>query len=220
MPWPVNEVVEVKFGYIVNGQQCYNVIHLLAEEQGTQSPLDYSEDLVAYFASTADTAGSLVHSMRLLMSEDAALNTISAQGIYPTRYRAFIGDLVDTNGLVASPCNAQNLAAVIEKFGEGGSRHDVGSFHLGGLPADAYVDGELAAGTFTALGVLATKLKGTFGDGVLPDDLSYTHHILNKTKETDEGKDKYVISGSTEIVGTKALTGLRTMRRRTVRRGI
>ena len=220
MSWPASEIIEVKIGYVASGQQCYNVLHYVPNSDGIGwTPLELSEAIVDALDSQAPTPGTLINSMRQMMSDDVTINLLTAQGIYPTRYRMFQGEYTFAGMLVGDPCPAQNVAAVVQKFGPGGTRHDVGSFHLGGLGVSLFENGELTVGAQAALLNVAGDLK----DNIVTTtngNVTYTPVILKKKKVVIDGKDKYQIDGYTELLGTIPKETLRVMRRRTVRVGI
>lgn len=220
MAWPANEIIEVKIGYVANSQQCYNVLHYVPNDSGVGNlPVELSQAIVDALDSQAATAGTLLNSMRNMMSEDVTINELTAQGIWPTRYRMFKGSYAFAGLLAADPCPVQNIAAVVQKFGAGGNRKDVGSMHLGGLALSLYENGELTVGGQAALLNVANDMMDdivttTFGN------VTYSPVILNKVPVIIDGKTKYQISGFTEMVGTIPKTEVRVMRRRTVRVGI
>lgn len=219
MAWPEDEIVEIKIGYLVNDQQCYNVLHYVAD--GTFpgfDPFDLSSALLNTFDNQLATAGTLLNDMRLFMGPNVTINRLSVQGIYPTRYRAVVGAYTSA-GLATADCNAQNVTAVIQKFGLGGERKDIGSFHLGGLSEEVYTAGELDEGPFGNLQSLAENLEAPLVVDEV-EDQTYTPVILNKEKIVVDGKDRYIISGFTEIFGTDAKRTIRTQRSRTKGYGI
>lgn len=220
MALPVNTIMEIKIGYLVNEQQCYNVIHYLAD--GTfpgPTPFDISTALLDHLDNQLPTAGTLLNTMRLLWGTNVSLNKITVQPIWPTRYRMVVGDYASP-GLTGETCDAQNLAAYIQKFGEEAGRNRMGSFHLGGLGDGQYEEGELVAGAFGNLQTIAEQLKAhiDFTSGGV--DYDYTAVILNKTVVPGSDPPRLVISGFTEIFDTTAYQTLRTQRTRTKGYGI
>lgn len=220
MGFPVGEIVEVKIGYTINAQQCYNVLHYVSEDAVPGiTPYDQSLELLNQLDNQLPVAGTLLNMMRLMMGTNVQINELSVQGIYPTRYRAAKGTYASP-GLGDGTCHAQNVAAYIEKFGMEAGRSKVGSFHLGGLFEGEYETGDLTAGGFANLQTLAEQIKEPIAfvaDGV---DQDYTPCILNKTKVIIDGKTRYVISGFTEIFNCAAYRTLRTQRTRTKGYGI
>lgn len=214
MAYPENAIVEVKYGYMINDQQCFNVLHYFPDSTGVGfTPYALCGQLVTFLNAGAGTDGTLLKEMRDAMGSNVVINKITAQCIYPTRYRMYEQEVVFL-GLDANPCTAQNVAAVVEKIADEGGRHGIGSFHLGGLPESGYADGNLSVGTFAQMMVIANLLKQDIGP-VGAATINYNPRILNKTKVVIDGKDKYIISGSLQISDAVPWETLRTMRRRT-----
>lgn len=220
MAFPENEIVEVKIGYLVNEQQCYNVIHYVAD--GTYpgvSPFDIQTALLDNLDNQLATPGTLLNDMRAMMGTNVLINELTVQGIFPTRYRQVKG-AYNSAGTAGSTCNAQNVSAYVQKFGEEAGRDKQGSFHLGGLADETFEEGSLTAGSFATLQSIAQNLRTNieFTSGGV--DYDYTPVILNKEKVVIDGKDRFIISGFTEIFGTLAYQTLRTQRTRTKGNGI
>lgn len=220
MGLPANTIMEVKIGYVVNDQQCYNVLHYYAE--GTfpgPTPFDISTALLDHLDNQLPTAGTLLNTMRLMWGSNVTLNKITVQPIWPTRYRMVVGDYTSP-GLDANECEAQNLAAYIEKFGEEAGRNRMGSFHLGGLAEGTYANGDLTAGAFGNLQTIAEQIKTDLDFTSGGVDYDYLAVILNKTVVPGSDPPRLAISGWTEIFDTTAFQTLRTQRTRTKGYGI
>lgn len=225
MSWPDTlQILEVRIGYLVNSQQCYNVLHYYVNEPGPEadSPLELSEDVVTKLSADADTPGSLVYTMRAMMGDNVEINTIAAQGIWAPRFRSFTGEVTGLPGLGSVSCDAQNVAAVIQKYGEGGDRRNVGSIHIGGLANDIYEDGSLKPASVTLLEAIGDAyLAGLNVASSVPDEpVLYSPAILNREELVIDGKPTWPIIGYKEVVGMTAKTTLRVMRRRTKGYGI
>lgn len=212
MSYDPGAIVEVRTKYTVNDQECYNVVHYFAD--GSTA----GEDIFAiqgafgvYFGDAVD--GRPVNEMIDMMSSDALVESVHVQQIYPNRYRSTVTP-INLAGVQAVACDAQNVCGVIQKYGELANRKNIGSFHLGGLPNNAYTGGSLSATFLGELGAVAAALATTWTvPGLL--GATYTPCILNKTKIVVDGKDKFIISGGTPVIGCTAKSTLRTMRRRT-----
>lgn len=217
MAYPDNTVVEVRLVYECNGQTLMNVTHWDPDNNGAgATPFELSE-LLADFITTQPAPG-LFQTMLAMMAQNVTFTRIDCQAIWPTRYRAYSLGL-NNPGQIAADCEAQNLQAAIEKVGEIANRHNLGSFHLGGLPATSYNNGELTAGTLTALDLVAEALKTPLVVAG-PPAVTYSPVILNKEKVIIDGKPKYNIIGWSPVFTTIAKEELRCMTRRTVGRGI
>jgi len=220
MALPENTIMEVKIGYTVNDQQCWNVLHYVAD--GTYpgvSPFDISTALLDNLDNQLGTAGTLLNTMRIMWGTNVTLNLLTVQPIFPLRYRLVKGEYTSA-GLGDGVCNAQNLAGYIEKFGELAGRNRMGSFHLGGLLEGSYDAGEISPGFFANLQTIAERIKEPieFTSGGV--DYDYTPVILNKSPIPDSNPVRYAISGFTEIFDTSAFITLRTQRTRTKGYGI
>lgn len=218
MAYEANAIIEARVEYVANGQRCMNVVHYRPSVPGV-GPV---RDLVAAFLVSfqQDAAGTLIRGMKRNQASDVIIDLVTAQAIWPTRYvkqeteeYAVVGDID------AAPCSAQNVQMCITKKGALGNRHNVGHFHLGGLPETSYQQGLINVGGLGArIGELLTGLEWKPEDAV--NGITYTPVILNKTKVVIAGKDKYVISGSTVQEHVEFNEALRVMRRRTVGLGI
>lgn len=217
MAIPVDSILEIKVGYRINDQQCYNVLHYKTiGELATADELTTSDWVVANMAGNAN--GEFPGEFKEVMSSDVVLNELTAQWIYPVRFRVSRA-VPNVLGAVVSPCNAQNLQACIGKRGDLGNRHNVGSVHVGGLPNSAIVSGNIGAGFLPDLEALKTfladeiNLEGDVAKVVYPA-------ILNKTKVIVDGKPKYIVSGSTQVTAWDVRDTVRTQRTRTKGKGI
>jgi hypothetical protein len=213
----LGDILELRISYVANLQRCMNVCHW--------TPRSDVAGLTAYetaaeFVDRIRTigVGGLLGSMQTMMSNAVVIDTISAQKIFPSRWRAYTWEGADT-GVQADACDAQNVQASIEKIAENADRHGVGAWHQGGLPNTLYSNGFLTAPGIGALGAIANNLKLalTVTDA---DNSVWDPCILNKTKVVVDGKDKYVISGYSLVVDTDVKEEIRVMNRRTVGRGI
>jgi hypothetical protein len=217
MAIPANSILELKVGYLVNSQQCFNVFHYKSlAEIATGDELTSQEWVVETMGENAN--GEFPGEFAKLMSDDVVTNYFSAQWIWPVRWKLSFNNITGT-GAIAEPCTAQNLQLCINKSGDLGNRHNVGSLHIGGLPETAYVGGDLTGAHLT----LANALKNFLGQTLeLMGDPAQPVYpaILNKEKVIVDGKEKYVISGSTQITAFDVRTTLRTQRTRTKGHGI
>lgn len=166
-----------------------------------------------------DAAGTLIRGMKGLMSTDVVIDKVTAQAIFPTRYVKEETEDFTVPGVAVGECKAQNVQLCVTKKGDLARRSNVGHFHLGGLSESVYANGVIDVGGFGAqLGALLTGLEWQPND--VANAISYHPAILNKTKVIVDGKDKYVISGSTVQTFVEFNETLRVMRRRTVGLGI
>lgn len=223
MPIPVDSIGELKIGYTVNDQQCYNISHfgVLQGVGANAEEITWQEMLRDYFKDGWDTNGKLIREMRENMSDEALVNIVSFQWIYPVRYRASVFFPADGwPGLVEAPVSNQNTAGVFTKFGLLGNRHNVGSWHQGGMPPSLFVNGLLTAGVLTQLQVIANVWKQTIPFTIGGETTVFFPGILNKKPIPDTDPVKYEIDGITEVATVLAQDTARVMRRRTLRVGI
>ena len=216
MAFPALEIVEIKILYTVNSQVCMNVLHYQVSGNTTGfSPQDLTEGILDDFLTVTGT--SVLDTMQDMMSNQATIFDVTGQGVWPTRYAVrhrpvtIVGDNINA-------VNAQNLAATIEKIGLLGNRHNVGSFHLGGLPPGHFVAGDLSAGALTLLDNIADALLLPLSDGL--STAEYIPVILNKEPIPGTDPVRYQISGGSEINETVRQVSARVMRRRTKGVGI
>ena len=209
-------IFEVKIMYKANAQQCMNVLHYIT--QGSLAGAEASDISLSFITGFA-TSGpdSVLDAMIQLMSANVHISRLTGQFVWPTRWRMQSID-VDIPGLVAEVLQAQNLAGVIEKFGDQGNRHNVGSFHLGGIPASRFSLGDLTPAAKADLEEVAETLLIERTDGTTA--AAYIPCILNKEKIPDSNPPRYQIIGASQIVGTTAMPEARVMRRRTKGLGI
>lgn len=216
MAFPALEIVEIKVLYTVNSQTCMNVLHYQVDGNTTTfSPQDLTEGILDDFLAVTGT--SVLDGMLALMSNTVTVFDVTGQGVWPTRF-AVRHRAVSLAGANANPVNAQNLAATIEKIGLLGNRHNVGSFHLGGLPPGHFSGGDVTAGSFTLLDNLADAILLPLSDGL--STAQYLPVILNKEPIPDSDPIRYRINGGSEIAETAAKNTARVMRRRTKGVGI
>lgn len=221
MALAVNTIVEIKIGYTANDQQCFNVYHQ-GVYNGTgagQDPAEWQETIKNKLFADSGTDGSVTKEMRDMMSDEVNMNLITVQIVYPVRYR--LSQIVTTlPGLIAEPCNAQNVQATFTKLGDLGNRHNVGAWHQGGLPESSYVAGLLSAGASGALTNLANAFLAQQTYVVAGSSTTFGPVILNKTPIPDTDPVKYQISGRTGVSAVVPRDTIRVMRRRTLRVGI
>jgi len=209
-------VFEVKIMYVVNSQQCMNVIHF--RTQGSLGGGLASEITIAFLeAFAAAGPDSIIDAMTPMMSNAVNITKVTGQFVWPFRWRMEVLD-VTIPGLVADSVKNQNVSAVIEKYGDQGNRHNIGSFHLGGMTAAQFSLGDIEPAAKVKLQTLADKLMVIRTDTVTT--ATYVPCILNKAPIPDTDPVKYEIIGSSDIVGTTPMDTARVMRRRTKGVGI
>jgi len=213
----LGDILELRFSYVVNEQRCMNVLHYTprADVAGLTA-YEACQEFVDEFRGGG--VGDLYQCLLDWLSHDATVDSIAAQKVYPSRWRAYTweGAVV---GRVVDACSAQNVQASIEKIAENADRHGVGAIHMGGTPQSFFLGGMITAGGLTKLGAIAAALKLPISVGGPPANV-YDPCILNKSFEIVDGKKKYFISGFSYLVDADVKEELRVMNRRTVGRGI
>lgn len=216
MAYPANSIIEVRIAYTANGRVCYNVLHYNPDNTGAGVDVDVLQtELATRVVAGAAIPGQILNEMLNLMSQDVTIVDVAAQCIWPTRYRAS-KVAAGVVGLRTEEVDAQNVAAVIQKWGDQANRHNIGRFHLGGLGITVYDNGMIDGPALALLGDLAVAL-GNEINVVGTANVAYLPVILNKGPIIVDGQPDYGIIGYTEVVGTEAKSTLRTMRRRTLR---
>lgn len=220
MGFEADSVIEVQFHYNVNGQQCMNVWHY---EEGVNYPgtvWDAEKAVADRMVANLIQVGTMPKAFADLLSQDTFIKRVQCQQIFPLRYRAYYADCnVPGSWTTAAPCNAQNVQSSLQKFGIGGTRHDIGAMHIGGIPEDALLEGYLTNAYLAKLQAFADAWKVSYafdagsGATIIPG-------IVKKKKVVVDGKDYYQVDGLTQLFGVDIKDEVRTMQRRTVGRGI
>lgn len=217
MAYDLNTIIECKLQYTANAQKCFNVLHYLPDVIGTGFTI--TAMLNGLLNKLTNNIGfGWTFEVKGLMSADVSIDLVTAQVVYPTRY-ILQSKLVGINGTDVLTCKAQNVAATFKKQGVLANKHNIGSYHTGGLASGAYNAGELTAGFLTLMDNFITRFLGaTMVDGVSP--VNYFPAILNKTKVPGTSPPKYAISGASPVVAWTPQTTLRTQRTRNIGKGI
>lgn len=215
MAYPLQTIIEATIKYRANSQILMNVVHYNPQTLGAGDIQDLVQSFLNKFADL-DPA-SLLGKMIAGWSQDVELIQVGAQMVYPQRWRKLTLPFL-INGGVAQPCSRQNTALTITKVGLKANRHNVGSFHWGGLPDTAFALGEVEPGFLPALGGVQNALKQQVIDAAA--GITYDPVIINHTKVIVDGKPKYPISGYSLMSDAFLQLSARTMYRRTKGIGI
>lgn len=217
MAYDANTVIEMKAEYLVNTQRCFNVFHFVPDGNSVGF---LKQDMIAGLLALETGLGNgvLVGELRkILASMNVAITSVSAQIVYPVRYRA-ITQFLSVAGTNVGTCDAQNVQACITKKGELAKRSNIGSVRIGGLGTNQYASGLISVG-------LKAKLQTFVDDWLLIDKsdglstVAYRPAILNRTPAIVDGKTKFFISGGTPFDQAEVHDQLRTQRTRTVGHG-
>jgi hypothetical protein len=217
MGYEAGTVIECKIQYDVNGQQCYNVLHYVPDSLGGVTPVLTLQDTLAGLLSV-DANGFWVGEIKKILAPNVLIQRVTAQAIYPTRYRMSQIDLA-VLGTDGTGCTAQNVHNTVEKVGVLAGRHYVGSVHTGGMDISRYAGGLLTAAAKVKVQAYIDQFLSLqifdVGNGV-----SYTPAIQNKIAVIIGGKTRYRTNGATPVFKWHLKSELRTSRTRTVGHGI
>lgn len=202
---PVGSILQASIESLVNGQRLLNVLHYKVEAESTEADV---KDEQENFATQLNAVGGIVPKMQAAMSIEATISQVVVQFIRPERFARSTLEIDDT-GTIASDCNAQNVAAVITKRTAFAGRWAVGAFHLGGVPVNGYVAGNLEPAYKAFVLALAEQLLEPIVIPIVGG--TYVPVLVHPIGEH---------GGSTELAETEVQDTLRVMRRRTVGLGI
>lgn len=205
---PANSILEVTVELDVNDQLVESVLHYVVDAQSDLADPIADQSAIVNLIGVGDTF-DLLTPWAACLSTSALITTTRVQYILPTRYRATVASEA-LAGTRTGVCTAQNVAAVITRFTPLAGRSQIGAVHLGGISASDYSGGTLVAGLTTAMVTLKNAL-----DVQLAQDLGpglWTPCLYHRGKTGT--------AAFTRITGGFVQSTLRTMRRRTVGRGI
>lgn len=210
MSFPLGSLFEVKFEYeFPDGSKALNILHYV---NTVASSLAGSVDETLDVANAAAAAGAIGEAIMDCIAGNVEQTKITAQCIRDTLGIRYALADVDGLGVGQAPgsCTAFNVSTVITKRTTFAGRWAIGSMHLPGVPSLAYTDGKLTDVPYlgevadVAIEMLA-PLVGPIGGG------SYAPCLVHKPGEH---------GGHTLLFDTEVQLELRTMRSRTVGRGI
>lgn len=200
----VNDKVRLTVIGTLFGQSIQNVFDyqiLVNSTQGDTS-IALADMAQAFFQGTNPGL-----SMLACQSPQYVNTGVRAQVITPARSR-FILDPTGEPGTHPSDCTVPNIAATITKYGPFGTRSNIGSTHIAGIP-----DGVVSAGTFvpayqTLLNTFASRFTNIF---TVPAETTEARMVIFQTATP---------LNTRAVVQAVARTTVRTMRRRTLGVGI
>lgn len=201
----INDVIEITYQGTILGQRVLNVLHYFVDAPSTDpSYLSALSHLLGNFK-----AGAVSPTIAFLnaVAQNYNLDTLKGQVVYPTR-KAYVLNNVDLPGLIGSNCTAQNLSGVITKRTSVGTRKGVGALHMPALPPTGYADGLITNAQRTLYGAVQACLLNPF-----TDSLETTRIEPCLWSRSSPG----TVLG---LTATQLQPEVRTMRRRTIGRGI
>ena len=189
-------------------QQLRNVYHFRLDQNSNNRSIDVVATALHSVANTPATGLYATHAA--LRDQDCVLNDVQIQAIDPARYVA-IGFALNQAGAITtlSPnLDTPNLAAVLTRRAVVATRRGVSSLHIPlAISTDTMANGSLTVAAQTDLGDHGNAILsiGSLGDGITMSSVIY-HKAGNPL--------------TNDIESFFAETTVRTMRRRTVGRGI
>lgn len=201
-------LLELVFNYEVSGQQCLNILHFELED--TSSPIVGGTALSLICQDFVEgPTPNYLETFAATQSDTVEYRSVSAQWIWPTRYRKFKRVLDATGDLVDS--NAPSVNAItITKANDFTGPHNIGALHLAGFPkAWLLSDGRIdPAAIGDQLDNLANKLIENWIPSLLGGTLKPV--IFNRVSPSD----------SRPFTEWEIQETARAMQRRVVGRGI
>jgi len=204
MPQAVGDVLLVTFDGLWHNQRTMTTFHYgVGSLIGTPTYLQFATDMKTAF----NTAGGLIPTFLACCPPDYFLNNMWVQTIAPTRVVKTILSIA-TSGQNASDSNTANLSSVVTRRGALANRKNIGSVHIPypNLDADGS-NGTISAAHLALMEVFAVQVRRTV---TMSGTGSVTPVLFNGPTFTDVSPIESTISQLT----------VRTMRRRTVGRGI
>lgn len=200
-------VCEVTIVGRVFEQRCLTILHyqLILPSQGQTIDGNLA---INQFNATLNTigAGSLIGSYAACMAASYSFEAITYQWMYPTRYRRVNAPPAVVQGSTGLNCRQTNIAVAVNRFTENAGRGTTGTLHLPAVPDEWQAGGRLDGGLdeYNNFGTQSRTVSQ------LPNNVAMNPIIFSK------GTPLFSKAVIGHIVGSE----LRTMRRRTVGRGV
>lgn len=205
---PIGSIFELSLRSTVCDQRCINVLHYVVATETSETSI-VAESL--QLATAADAVGALGPAFRACLAQNCTHDEVVAQCIKDTlgtRYARQVLDVGDPGDAVEDATTA-NVSAVITKRTSFSGRWAVGGFHMPGIGAGFYTGGLVTdVGFKAALNALASEMLQPITTVLGGEYLPVIYH--------PDG----LHGGYTPLLETELQDELRTMRRRTVGRGI
>jgi len=210
-------IFEVGFKYTVNGQVCRNYIHFRPEEEiPAVSPSDVATVILEDHA--PDELGNFVADLLDVLADNAILDEVTCQPVFPVRYRKKTQIMGDPGeGDLAA--NAQNLQVAIEKYAEASGRKFVGGVRIGAVPPGNYDDGLVTAAAKLKYAALADVWFAQAQINVLGSNYQLLPVIAHRENLGTPTDPDWEYVGSTPVVGYTVQPQIRTQRTRTIGKG-
>lgn len=208
MGTPVGSIWEVTLRTTASNQKCLNVLHYVVETETSTGGIA-AESL--QLANAIDAAGAIGPDFRDCLGSNVIHDEVVAQCIKDTLGTRYARQVLDVGDPGAFPAvsDTANIAATITKRTSFSGRWAVGSFHVPGVPIGTYAAGKFTDAPYiAAVNVLAAELLQsvtTAGGGVYQPVIYHPDGLHD---------------GYTRLQDAERQEEVRTMRRRTVGRGI
>lgn len=158
MPLPAGAVIEIIYSGDMHGQRFMNTLHIYVAAVGdTPSIFDELDNIRGYYSD--EGVGSALPAYLQCIPENAAVTSVSAQQITPTRSRRTISTLTETG--LGGTSDVTNVQASITFRTNFGGRDQVGGMRIPAAPSNA-VAGSWNDPYKVALTSLADVLKAGF----------------------------------------------------------
>jgi hypothetical protein len=204
----VGDIIQLVVTTKLNQQTCMNVLHYRIQSlpSGTTGNEAAITELIGAFITGT---GSVVNKMKAIMSEDAIIETVQGQIVYPTRTIYYLG-FANSQGLLLTPALPPACSLAITKRSATVGRGRAGRVEIAGCPAaEAFQGSWQTGGTFwTDVMNLANQLEATQTGPVL--SIVYEPVIFRRSSPIT----------SAVVADMTPQTTVRSEKRRVVGRGI
>src|SRR5262245_60704971 len=208
MPHAVGDIIEVTYRQKTAAQQVLNIQHYrVASSSSVSSDVADNQSFADYLANL-DGPGQLLEIWSVMMAGDWTIEQVRAQKVYPTR-TTYAASQATVSGQDATSMSVPNLAFVVTKRGNVGTRHGIGSVHFSGFVPGKFAGGNIDFGVTTWWTNQFAPLY-TANQTVPATNITYTPIIYNPTQAPNwQG-----------ILSWTPQSTARTMHRRTVGLGV
>lgn len=167
-------IIELAAEYMVNGQQCINLFHY---KFVTGAPLPNGRTAIQTVLDGLDMLGIQTQHAACLSSLVGDI-TWYGQWIHPTRYAYAIWNAGPKTASGPNTMQPVNVGASITKKGEIAARSNVGTTHMGGVPAPWVVASMITAAGLAQYNLLASRMTQGF---LLPTTQEFQPVLFSKS---------------------------------------
>lgn len=173
------DILEVRLLGRMNGQRLMNVLHYRLGVDGA-SVLEGDDVITAAATSAFENAGGILQILKAISNPAWTYEGALYQWIYTTRYTAVRRNNAAGPGSFAGTALPPNVSSTITKQSVHGTRHGIGSIHIGGMGLNDITVGMLTVARVENLAGLAELLTVDIPLPTVPNALELTPIILNK----------------------------------------